>query len=163
MRSTRKERRCSSVNTRHGQMPTHPPTAAAAAAAAVARSWWWGMAWLVWNGVVVDGFEGGRHSVPSSLLRFYPARCACISPCCCCVCSPCGRGRAGRPCPAKSPPIKVVCLTSPPSPRAKESTAQATPKRRWYSDKSEKRASLLQEDHLNWPINQITVIPSLTL
>jgi hypothetical protein len=29
--------------------------------------------------------------------------------------------------------------------------------RRWYSDKSEKRASLLQEDHLNWPNNQITV------
>ena len=103
------------------------------------------MAWLVWNGVVVDGFEGGRLSVPSSLLRFYPARCAGIPPCCCCcccVCSPCGRGRAGRPCPAKSPPIKV-CLTSPPSPREKETTAQATPKRRWLSDKSEKRASLI--------------------
>jgi len=28
-------------------------------------------------------------------------------------------------------PIKVVCLTSPPSPREKESTAQSTPKRRW--------------------------------
>jgi len=27
------------------------------------------MAWLVWNGVVVDGFEGGRLSVPSSLPR----------------------------------------------------------------------------------------------
>jgi len=95
------------------------------------------MAWLVWNGVVVDGFEGGRLSVPSSLLRFYPARCAGIPPCCCCcVCSPCGRGRAGRPCPAKSPPIKVVCLTSPPSPREKESTAQATPKRRWLKQVS---------------------------
>jgi hypothetical protein len=44
-------------------------------------------------------------------------------------CSPCGRGRAGRPCPP-SPPIKV-CLMSPPSPREKEATAQATPKRRW--------------------------------
>ena len=121
-----------------------------------------GGAWrLVWNGVVVDGFEGGRLSVPSSLLRFYPARCAGIPPCCCCVCSPCGRGRAGRPCPP-SPPIKV-CLTSPPSPREKESTAQATPKRRWLSDKSEKRASLLQEDHLNWPNNQITTKPLLTL
>jgi len=31
-----------------------------------------------------------------------------------------------------------VCLTSPPSPREKESTAQATPTRRWLSDKSEK-------------------------
>ena len=141
------------------QLPTHPPTAAAAA---VASSWWWGMAWLVWNGVVVDGFEGGRLSVPSSLLRFYPARCAGIPPCCSCVCFRCERGRARRPCPAKIPPIKV-CLTSPPSPSEKEATAQATPKRRWYSDKSEKRASLLQEDHLNWPNNQITIKPLLTL
>jgi len=38
------------------------------------------MAWLVWNGVVVDGFEGGRLSIPSSLPRFYPARCAGKSP-----------------------------------------------------------------------------------
>jgi hypothetical protein len=38
------------------------------------------MAWLVWNGMIVDGFEGGRLSVPSSLLRFYPARCAGIPP-----------------------------------------------------------------------------------
>jgi len=38
------------------------------------------MTWLVWNGVVVDGFSGGRLSVPSSLLRFYPARCAGIPP-----------------------------------------------------------------------------------
>ena len=35
----------------------------------------------------------------------------------------------GGSCPP-SPPIKV-CLTSPPSPREKEATAQATPKRRW--------------------------------
>jgi hypothetical protein len=29
--------------------------------------------------------------------------------------------------------------------------------RKWYSDlQSEKRASLLQEGHLNWPNNQIT-------
>jgi hypothetical protein len=36
-----------------------------------------------------------------------------------------------------SPPIKV-CLTSPPSPREKESTAQATPKRRWLRQVWEK-------------------------
>jgi len=41
------------------------------------------MAWLVWNGVVVDGFEGGRLSVPSSL-PLLPGPL-------CCVCSPCGR------------------------------------------------------------------------
>ena len=31
------------------------------------------------------------------------------------------------------------------------------------SDKSEKRVSLLQEDHLSWPNNQITIKPLLTL
>ena len=36
--------------------------------------------------MVVDGFEGGRRLVPSSLLRFYPARCVGTSPCCC-VCA----------------------------------------------------------------------------
>jgi hypothetical protein len=35
--------------------------------------------------------------------------------------------------------------------------------RRWLSDKSEKRAGLLQEDHLNWPDNQINVKQLLTL
>jgi len=30
--------------------------------------------------VVVDGFEGGGLSVPSSLLRFYPARCLAFPP-----------------------------------------------------------------------------------
>ena len=42
----------------------------------------------------------------------------------------------GGSCPP-SPPIKV-CLTSPPSPREKESTAQATPKRRWLRQVWEK-------------------------
>ena len=44
------------------------------------------MAWLVWIGVIVDEFEGGRRSVPSSLLRFYPACCVGTPPCCC-VCA----------------------------------------------------------------------------
>jgi hypothetical protein len=35
--------------------------------------------------------------------------------------------------------------------------------RRWLSEKSEKRMSLLQESHLAWPNNEITVKPLLTL
>ena len=140
-------------------LPTHPPTAAAAA---VASSWWWGMAWLVWNGVVVDGFEGGRLSVPSSLLRFYPARCAGIPPCCCCICSPCGRGRRFD---SAKPPHKGVFNVSSLSTREGIETAQATPQGDGSTQtlQSEKRASFLQEDHLNWPNNQITVRPLLTL
>jgi len=38
------------------------------------------MAWLVWIGVIVDEFEGGRRSVPSSLLCFYPARLLALPP-----------------------------------------------------------------------------------
>ena len=120
---------------------------------------WCGTAWLSMGSKVV-----GFQFLPPFPASTRPAVLAkAPGSCCCCVGSPCGRGRAGRPCPAISPLIKVVCLTSPPSPREKEATAQATPKRRWYSDKSEKRASLLQENHLKWPNNQITIKPLLTL
>jgi hypothetical protein len=61
---------------------------------------------------------------PSSLLHFYPARCGGIPPCCCIVCFRCSRGHARRPCSPR-PPTKV-CFTSPPSPRKKEATVQAT-------------------------------------
>ena len=60
-----------------------------------------------------------------------------------------------------SPPIKV-CLTSPPLHARRNRRLKQRP-RGDGSDKSEKRASLLQEDHLNWPNNQISIKPLLTL
>ena len=56
-------------------------------------------------------------------------------------------------------PLIKVCLTSPPSPRDKKfrRLKQRTEEMALRQLKSEERASLLQEDHLNWPNNQITV------